>query len=434
MKPISVHALAALLGSQHTDHRLITGAHIDSRLISEGDVFFALPGVRVNGHDFLSMASEKKAVAAVVTESYRGPDFGMALIRVPDVLLSLQELAKKKVQEASYKVVAITGSIGKTTTKEFAKTLLEGHYKLYASPKSYNSRITLPLNILMSNGDEDILLLEMGMTEPGEIKKLVNIAPPNVALITTVSLQHATSFPEGLSSIAQEKASIFSHPKTELALFHHDMPYALYARQMGHATKKTFSLKDKEADYFFDEIDNFLPHHFLHKPHKHNFLAAVALAHSLGLTFSQIKERIPLLRPPPLRFEQIEKEGIIFINDAYNANPEALVAAFASLPTPKTGRKKIGVISEMDALGSFTEEAHLMVGAAAFAHLDALFCIGSHCLVMRSLWKDKSFAYFENKETLLLALEKLAQPGDVVLLKGARKYALDELLLKFHPR
>lgn len=440
MKPISIKMMANALGSYYHSEVLIKGMHIDSRKISQGDLFFALPGERVDGHDFLQQAQANGAVAAVVSEEYRGSDFGMALFPVPDVLSALQGLAKKRVQEANYKIVAITGSIGKTTTKEFAKTLLEGHYRLYASPLNYNTAITLPLNILMAEGDEEILLLEMGMTEPGNIANLVSIAPPDIALITTVSLQHANAFPKGLEAIAQEKADIFSHKKTEIALFHHDMPYASIARNQGGAIKKTFSLNSVEADYFLDkergvvregEIIYQMPLSFPLKAYYHNFLAALALARTLGLSPNQIKERIALLLAPPARFERVEKGGVVFINDAYNANPEAMIAAFEALPPPKVGGKKIAVLSEMNALGRFAEEEHLRVGSVALQYIDHLLCIGPSCLVMHSLWKNKPFEFFEDKEQLRVRIKALASSGDVVLLKGARAYALDEILVDF---
>lgn len=445
MRPIPFSALAQLLKLYHPDQSLIHGVAIDSRKIQRGDLFVALPGNRVDGQAFLQEAASKGAVGAIVQEDYQGEAFHLPLLRVPHVLTAFQEWARKSLAQRTSKVVAITGSLGKTTTKEFTSTLLRTHYHVFSSPLSYNSQATLPLSILMAEGDEDFLILEMGMTHPGNIKNLVSIAPPAVALMTTVAIQHADNFSDGLLGISREKGSIFSHSKTELGIFHHDVPFYEEMSATGTCPKKTFSLNSREADYFLEVLPIGVRVHVKGeshydfalqlpmKVHMQNFLAALTLAHAFEVPWTSIQEAVSDIKLPPMRFERIEKQGILFINDAYNANPDAMKAALESLPKPESGGKVIAVIGEMDALGTYSEKGHAEVAEKALLHVDHLLCLGARCESMSQIWRgaQKPVELFQTRSALEEALKIVVKPGDVVLLKGARAHALDQILNQF---
>lgn len=442
MKPIPFNALAKFLGLKHTSQALVLGAAIDSRKIKPGDLFFALPGNRVDGHVFLKEAVSKGAAGAVVSQTYSGDTFGLPLLIVPDVLLALQDLARKSLARRRSKVIAITGSLGKTTTKDFAATLLRTRYKVFANPLSYNSQSTVPLSILMADETEDYLILEMGMSHQGNINSLISIAPPDIALLTTLAVQHACNFPDGLAGIKREKASIFTHPKTELGILHHDIQDYDEVYATGACPKKSFSIGSSHADYFLEMIPDGVRIHTkgehpfemkLSLPihvHYQNFLAAVALARSLEVPWPLIREAAPSIKLPAMRFEKVEKEGILFINDAYNANPDAVKAALENLPKPQAGGKTIAVLGEMDALGMYTEGGHALVGETALHHADYLLCLGARCETMYAIWKKagKPVELFYTRQDLEQALKSLAKAGDVVLLKGARSQALDQIL------
>ncbi len=442
MKPIPFNALAKRLNLHHDSQTLVRGVAIDSRKVESNDLFFALPGNRVDGHAFLAEVARKEAAGAVVHESYQGESFGLPLLKVPDVLGALQELARKSLEKRSSKVIAISGSLGKTTVKSFAATLLRSCYRVYATPLSYNSQATIPLCILLADETEDYLILEMGMTHPGELANLVSIAPPDIALITTIAVQHAVNFPDGLEGIAKEKASLFSHPKTQVGLFHYDIEHYEQVYNTGTCSKRCFSTLSKEADFYHDENGRIhvkgeghfdLPVDLPVKAHYHNFLAAVALARAVDIPWPLIREAAQSIRLPAMRFERVEKRGIIFINDAYNANPDSMKAALESLPKPIEGGKTIAVLSEMDALGDYTEAAHAAVAETALTHADFLLCVGPRCQTMQTIWQqaNKPVERFETRDNLEQSLLDLAKPGDVVLLKGARSYALDQILNKF---
>lgn len=431
MQPISLHDVAKRLNLQTHAHTLIRGVAIDSRKVMPGDLFFALPGNRVDGHAFLQEIAAKGATCAIVSQEYKGKSYGLSLLYVPDVLLALQELARKSLQSRSSKVIAITGSLGKTTVKEFARTLLSTCYKIFATPLSYNSQATVPLSILMADESADYLILEMGMTHAGNLAQLLSIAPPEIALLTTVSLQHAVNFSDGLAGISREKAQIFSHPHTKygllpLELSHFDMIY-----HTGSCIKKTFSTRSFKADFYLGDTPRLplLPN----KVHYHNFLAALSLARLLDIPWEMIETAIPSIQLPPMRFERVEKQGIVFINDAYNANPDAIKGALENLPKPEGGGRTIAVLSEMDALGNYTEEGHALVAKTALRHADLLFCLGSRCETMRKIWEleKRPFELFQSRAELEKALHQEVKAGDVVLLKGARAWALDQILTSF---
>lgn len=434
MKPTPFNALAKLLDIFHISQTLISGVAIDSRQIKVGDLFFALPGERVDGHTFIQEAFLQGASGVVVNEDYQGELFGLPSLRVPNVLAALQELARKSLQKRSSLVVAITGSLGKTTTKEFTKALISSTYSVFAAPLSYNSQATVPLSILMAEGTEEVLILEMGMSEPGNIQNLLSIAPPDIAALTTVALQHVSHFPDGLEGICREKASIFAHPKTRLGIVNKEIPYCVESYA---CKKKSFSIAQREADYFlelipkgvlvhprgepFFEIEMHLPL----KVHYQNFLAAVAIARALDVPWDCIKEVAPLLKLPPMRFERVEKEGIVFINDAYNANPDSMKAALTALPEPAAGGKKIAVLGDMNALGGFSEKGHAEVVEIALQSVDILLCLGHR------FQNAQGIECFESRSELEKRLKELAEPGDVVLLKGARVHALEQILHRF---
>ena len=231
MKKMTVTQLARFAKDSNTRCSLsISGFSVDTRLTKPQEVFVALPGQQVDGHTFLGEAAAKGAIAAVVSKNYQGPDFGLPLIRVADGLQLLQDLAKHHLAKVNPRIVAVTGSIGKTTTKDFIGTLLKTKFKVGITPGNSNSQIGMPLAILNNfEGNEDIAVIEMGMTESGHISSLVRIAPPDVAVITSIALVHPCFFEgadeiETLGRIGLAKAEIFSHPKTQMGILNYEIP------------------------------------------------------------------------------------------------------------------------------------------------------------------------------------------------------------------
>ena len=336
-------------------------------------------------------------------------------------------------------IIGITGSLGKTSSKEFIATLLEGKYKVGKTYLNYNTRLTYPITLLNRTGEEDVLVVELGMTDPGDIGHLLTIAAPDIAVVTKIALVHAAFFPRGLLDIAKNKGEIFSRPEQKNAIFYHGLYEYEEAIKQIHGEKISFSLEDRTADYFlspelFVDERGVRAYQF-DPPYKqshilHNFLAAVSVARQMKMGWDEINRQVPKLRLPKMRFEQYEKNGITFVNDAYNANPDSMKAALAHLPEPKEGGKRIAVLGMMVDMGPDSENIHRDVGRFAQKHVD-------HLLILKSFEASFIFQGFEEGKkpaeqyddfaSLADRLKQLMHPGDVVLVKASRCVAMENL-------
>lgn len=421
----------------------IHGISVDSRLVKNGDLFFALPGSQLDGHHFLHEVAAKGGVAAVVSKGYQGEDHGMILIKAEEPLLALQEIARQILALHHPKVIAVTGSVGKTTTKDFIAELLKHKYRVAASPGNSNSQIGLPLSILNhTNGNEEVLVLEMGMTHAGQIQRLIEIAPPDIALITTVALVHANNF-NHLSEIGRAKAEIFAHPRTAVGILSRQIENYEELCRIGACKKLSFAVECSDADYsLINEMQKGLlvkdltgstrldPLKIPGLHNLHNFLGAVAVARCLKMEWDEINHASKTLTLPERRLEMIEKYGATFINDSYNASEASLKAALESLPDPKPGGKKIAVIGEMLELGKFSDQCHEIVGKFALERVDRLLCLGENCKSIKDVWQaaGRPVELFMERADVVHALKNELQAGDVVLLKGSRAKALWKVL------
>lgn len=445
MKPISVRHFFNLMGEYCHSTDLTQGVSVDTRHLKAGDIYFALPGERVDGHRFIEQAASKGAVAAVLSKEYEGDTFGLPFIKRENVLKTLQDLAAKTLEERGGRVVGVTGSHGKTTTKEFLTTLIKEKYTVSSTPGNYNGQIGLPLSILSSDGDEEILVLEMGMSQAGEIAKLVQIAPPEVALIGNVDRAHAEFF-DSIEDISKAKAEIFSNPKTRLGILNRDLTHFKQVEASGECSKCSFSTSNSEADFLLKHDKEITS--ILHKGktvftgrvpipgafNLENFLAAAAAANAMGVSWEEIHRASQKLTLPERRFQKLQKGEILFIDDAYNASsPLAMRAALSSIPTPSKKGRKVALLGEMLEMGKFSDDAHKEVGEYALDTVDLLFCYGAGCKNIVDLWKAKgrNAQLFDKHDELLEVLHKLLIPGDVVLVKGSRGCALEKVIERF---
>lgn len=378
---------------------------VDSRKVRVGATFYALKGERVDGHDFLEAAAEKGAVRAVVSEKYLGDSFGMELVREVDVLKSLQERAKRALAGRKSHLVGITGSIAKTTVKEFAGDLLAEKYRVARSKESYNGQIGLPISILEADPEAEVLLLEMGMSQEGEMARLIEIAPVQTALVTRISMSHSAYF-SGIEEIAVQKGTIFTSPRLERALA---SAQAIEFAPIAKYVEEPFAMV--EGPFAEDHLAEC-------------FSAAVAIAKALGLSDEEIARGAKKVRPFAHRFERVEKEGIVFIDDSYNANVDSMCAALRNLPE---GRR-IAVLGEMGELGEYTEAAHRSVGAYAKGRVDMVLGFGENSRLYCDAFGGGE--WFMDFEKLRKRLYEIAGEGDVVLLKGANTKRLWRLMEK----
>lgn len=441
MKQKPLKDIAHILGLQSDRSEPVTHFAIDSRQVEPGGLFFALPGEKTDGHLYLKAVSEKGALAAVVSKHYSGPSFGLVLLPAPDVLKALHTLAKAAFVMRKEKVVGITGSMGKTTTKEFIATLLEAKFKVGKTQGNHNTKLTHPLTLLNLEGEYDVLVLEMGMSEKGEIAKLVQLAPPDIAVLTRIAPAGMRDFKGGLDAIADAKAEIFSQARTKLGiiscqaarfkqvLYGGGIPKWIYGWKGDFEDSRLgdFVMEEAGSDVIIgDSPPIALPFEATHL--RENFLAAAAVARAMGVSWTEIRSQALLLKPFKHRFEKIERDGITFIQDCYNANPESVLAALKNLPKAKG--KTIGVLGAMPDLGDHSAHFHTQVGGAAKEHLDRLLCIGEDAKNYAAAFSQggKPALHFSQLAEVKKELFALAEPGDVVLIKGGNGWKLWQLL------
>ncbi len=421
----------------------VRGFKQNSREVLPGDLFFALKGEKVDAHDYLKEVAAQGAIGAVVSKDYQGERFGLKLIPVENANRSLQKLAKTVHAGRSVRVVGVTGSVGKTTTKEFIAMILEGKFRVGKTPGNANSQVGVPLSILNSEGNEEIFVVEMGMSLPHEIEKLIDIAPPEVCIITKIALAHAAFFPDGLEGIAAAKAEILSHPSTRLGILNHQVAQFPAAQNIP-CLKMTYGL-DTEANhsdfvlcregqnFYAKEKDGRTSAFSLPFTASHlceNFIGAASVARAMGMQWSEIIPQAQKLTVYMRRFEKVERDGITFINDSYNANLTSMKAALSNLPAPRVGKKRIAVLGAMKELGAYTEQSHYEVAEIALSHIDYLLCLGEECVTMVNLFEKEGrpVEHFLEFDSIKKRIFELAEEGDVVLLKGSNSKKLWQIL------
>lgn len=417
---------------------------VDTRNVSKGDIFFALSGAKTHGELFLKDAAEKGAVSAVVSKEYAGESYGLQLFRVENTLVALQEMAKRWVARSNAKIIAVTGSLGKTTTKGFISQLLQTKYAVGTTKGSQNSQIGLALSLLNeTRGTEDFLVLEMGMSAPGHIQKLIEIVSPDIAVITSIALVHAENF-ESLQDIAKAKAEIVSHPKTATAIISADSACADFLLQSGTCKKLSYSMNQESQARWKLEIkphglslfengeEVVLPFIYFSAPHMYlNALCAISVARHCGMSFDEVRAGISFLSLPEKRLQEIEKNGVVYISDCYNAAEDSVKAALNSLKSRTGFQRKIGILGHMRELGKFSEECHRNVGECALDCVDTLFCLGENCKPVVEVWQEakRPVKWFLEFEELFQHVQNELKAGDLVLVKGARSLQLERILL-----
>ena len=444
--------------AERTKGKIIQGApsftfskfNIDSRQTEPGELFFAIKAQR-NGHDFVSSALEKGASGAVISQNISSVPKDFALIRVKDTLLALQELAKSLLLEHKVSVIGITGSNGKTTTKEFASSILSPRFHVLKSEKNFNNYLGLPLTLLRLEEEHEIAVLEMGMNAHGEIRALTRIAPPDISVITNVNPVHLEFF-KNLEDIAQAKKEILEGTKEEgIAVLNGDDPLV---RKMGNdwnGRKIYFGLSSGEnvhaqnikyGDYtgmtfelsYGNRREN-VRFPFFYESYLYNLLAALGVAFALSLPLEEILSQISALKPFSMRGSLVFLEkDIKLIDDSYNSNPKALESALkglAALPS----KRKIAVLGDMLELGKKEAEFHFQAGRQVAKWCwDVLVGVGAlsqHMLKgALSAGMDKSQAFsFHDSEEAADKVFSLLEKGDFILVKGSRAVKMEKIIM-----
>jgi UDP-N-acetylmuramoyl-tripeptide--D-alanyl-D-alanine ligase len=414
---------------------------IDSRTVPAGGLFFAVAGRR-DGHEFVGAAAAKGAAGAIVAHPVAVDDPTFGLVQVPDTVAALQALAHDVLVRRPVKVVGITGSVGKTTTKEFTAALLAPRFRVLKSEGNYNNHLGLALSLLRLEAGHDVAVLEMGMSAAGEIRTLARIAPPDVAVITNVSPVHLEFF-DGLDAIARAKKEILDGAKPgATAVLNGDDPLVMGLAADFPGRKVTFGRgpscdvrADGVAAKGFAGFDvnlryghRFLrvPFPFLNEAAVADLLAAAAASFALGLGPDEIGPGLASLRPAAGRGLLVEAAGGVRVyDDSYNSNPRALEAALASLAALPAARK-VAVLADMLELGEGGREFHRRAGeTAARKGWDILVAVGPLAAFIAEGAAAAGMAAaaihrFADAAAAAAAIPALVRDGDLVLVKGSR--------------
>ncbi|MBI2845559.1 MAG: UDP-N-acetylmuramoyl-tripeptide--D-alanyl-D-alanine ligase [Chloroflexi bacterium] len=433
---------------------------VDSRQAEKGSIFFALLGEKGDGHDYAHDAFGRGAKAAFVNREVPGcsaiirppndpaPALATALegpwcIIVPDTLQALQDLARFWRRKFEIRVIGVTGSTGKTSTKESIYSVLKRSFKTLKSPGNYNNEIGLPLTILEMDGTQEKAVLEMGMYHLGEIRTLAEISLPVVGLVTNIGPSHLERL-GSMEAIARAKAELVEAlPKDGVALLNGDdqrvreMATKTQAQVLFYGLAEDCSFRATEIESRGMEGIRFRLHYrgesffvkvpLLGRHSVHTALAAVAVGTIEGQAWDdilaglqEISAQLRLITYPGIN-------GATVIDDTYNANPDSMLAAL-NLLAELEGRK-IAVLGDMLELGGFEIPGHKLVGRRAQEVADFLVTVGPRARMMaeEAIEQDKVSAVENNAQALEILRERL-QPGDVVLVKGSRAMKMEEIV------
>jgi UDP-N-acetylmuramoyl-tripeptide--D-alanyl-D-alanine ligase len=428
-----------------------TGYSIDSRTLQPGDLFFAIRGERFDGHDFVAAALERGACAAVVARDRVGT-LGAAtgahpLLTTDDVLASLQRLAAAVRRHWGKRVVGITGSAGKTTTKEAIAAVLGARFSVLKSLGNLNNGYGLPLQLLRLEPEHDVAVIEMGMSAAGEIAALCRIAAPDWGVVTNVGHAHTEFFADGIAGVARAKYELVeSLPRHGVAFLNCDDAYVsqfgrgfegkvVYFGRGPCGNPHAESIQSQGAEGLKIQVRAGEQHCelHLHLPGEHNAanaLAAVAVGVEAGIPLAECCAALGTLRPEDKRGQLLTIRGATVINDAYNSNPEALksmIRTLAGMPA----QRRILIAGEMLELGKEAEALHAACGkAAALAGVQMVIGVRGNArhIVDAAQQNGAEGLFVETPEAAGEWLQKNLKPGDAVLLKASRGVRLERAL------
>jgi UDP-N-acetylmuramoyl-tripeptide--D-alanyl-D-alanine ligase len=419
------------------EHR-VTGITTDSRAITDGCLFVALVGERFNGHDFVSEAVAQGAIAALVQQNYSGlAEVGLPILPVPDTLVAYQALAHWWRTQQAAAIVAITGSVGKTTTKELIAAALATEGKVLKTQANYNNEIGVPKTLLQLRPDHRFGVIEMGMRGPGEIALLTQIAAPDVAVITNVGTAHIGRLGSE-QAIAHAKCELLAElSPTGVAVLNHDnVRLMATAQQIWQGRTLTFGLEGgdihgqlkDDGTVRVDGVALALP-----LPGRHNaqnLLAAVAVMQALDLDWRRLHQGLTVDLPTGRSRSVTVADDITLLDETYNAGLESMTAALHLLAaTP--GQRHIAVLGTMKELGDRSIDLHRRVGkVVAQLQLDALFTLADpdEAAALVEGATGIHAEAFADANALVQRLVTYLQSADRVLFKASRSVALDQVV------
>ncbi|MDH4239582.1 MAG: UDP-N-acetylmuramoyl-tripeptide--D-alanyl-D-alanine ligase [Phycisphaerae bacterium] len=445
MKEISIKDLARIINAEPAGDAgdSVVGVSTDSRTVKPADCFFGIAGDSFDGHNYVKEAFAKGAVCAVVSKDVEGGP----ILKVDDTIKALGDFARHYRRQAGYKVVAITGSVGKTTTRQITYHVLSRHYRVSQAKKNFNNQIGLPLTLLDADEETQIVVAELGTNSPGEIAYLTRIALPDVAVITSVCSAHLEGF-GGLQTIIEEKLSISEGLQPDgVFIINGDFDQLVSAcKAKGGETARFYTFgKSDGCDYQARNITNtgfgssftidgtqvYLP--LVGPGNVDNALAAWAICSQFGLSVHDFAQAVKTQPPVSMRAELLQIGTLIVLNDCYNANPASIRNALDILINlDSTGKRRLVFIcGDMAELGRQTERLHAELGPSiAGAGVQLLMTVGKYAKITAEAAKtsadyDLQTKCFDDTLSACNNLKDSIKDYDIILVKGSRTAKLE---------
>jgi UDP-N-acetylmuramoyl-tripeptide--D-alanyl-D-alanine ligase len=461
MKKFLIAELARIIKAHEPEvtsdeRRFFNGVSIDSRTIKAGDCFFAIIGDNFDGHSFVADAFGKGAACAVVSKDIAGEKFpGKYVLKVNDTIEALGHLAREYRRRMNFKVVAITGSVGKTTTRQIIHHVLSQRFRVFQAPKNFNNNIGLPLTLLSAEPEDKIIVAEIGTNSPGEIAYLTGIALPDIAVITSVHPVHLTGFGD-LQTIIQEKLSIAKGLRDNgVLIINGDYDRLVAACREGGTKFITFgksnrcdiqaqniTLQTTGSRFAIDAIQVTVP--LLGPGNVENALAAWSVCSRFGIDIACFARAVGTLPAIPMRAELLQIGTLTVLNDCYNANPASMknaldILARLAAPAPtqsKENPRLVFICADMAELGRQGPALHAELGASiAQAKVQLLLAVGKLAKIAAEAAK-KTANYklqvncFTDTISLCNNLKRFIKNYDIILVKGSRVAKLEMVIEK----
>ena len=419
---------------------------IDTRKVEKDNVFLAIKGANFNGNDFAIKALESGASVAIIDEvkfDEQDAQGKGTIIKVKNTREALLNLAKFYREKLGLKVVGVTGSTGKTSTKDLIAALLSDKYKVFKTKGNFNNDIGLPLMILELTSDYDVAVLEMGMSSLGEIELLASVARPDIGVITNIGLSHIENLKTQENILkAKMEISTFFNKENVLIVNGED-------KLLQNISSNVFKVKKIGYNHEYDvyasniilreEETEFLAHAFgeeavfnLPMAGKHNVLntmLAIEVSECLGVSFKQMVKGLENLEATSMRLQVVKKQGLTIINDCYNASPDSMKSSLDVLSAYKNGRR-VAILGDMYELGDESEKAHYEVGKYVKDKVDTLIVIGGYIKNFKDGFDSDNIIMYNTKEECIKELENIVKLDDVVLIKASRGVKLEDVVKK----
>ena len=447
MEPLRIQTVAAFCGAKVAadDPTVICGISKDTRCVNDGDLFIAIRGERFDGHDFVLRAAELGASAVLVEHPIEGCPIPQLVVK--DSVLALGEIACGYRARFSPRLVGVTGSVGKTTTKEMIAYVLGARFFTLKTDGNYNNNIGMPLTLLNLRKEHEAAVIEMGTNHFGEITYLSEIAKPSLAVITSIADAHI-EYLQSKEGVLRAKCEILDGmPEHGTLICDADNPYLWGLKGKLKRPIVFCGVDQPEADYVGVPIEmtsdqcrfsvkglegEFVIHtggmHNLH-----NALLAIAVGKAYGMNDDEIRRGLAAFSNVGDRQNRVVIHGVEVISDCYNANPASMCAALGVLRMGRCAGKRIAVLGDMLELGSRSKSAHTAIGKEAAASADELYCVGTFSKQMESGtlaggMKKGNIHRFSTVNELAFALKNAVREGDMILLKASNGVKLTEVL------